>query len=83
MSLSNDDLYQQLLDEHRDLTSRHVLGQALQRHLRLQEVNYLIEAHERGEDILLAKLRYERPTLSRYDEFFLAAEDFFRGARKP
>lgn len=68
MSLSNDELYRQLLDEYRDLRSRHVIGQGQRRFKRLCEVGYLLRAYNLGENILLAKLAYNPDTAPHLDD---------------
>jgi hypothetical protein len=58
MSRSNDELYDYLLEQLIDLTSRHYVGQSRQRNAKLRETVYLLNAYKRGEDITLAKLAY-------------------------
>ena len=77
MALTNDELYQQLLEQYEELTTRHVLGEARSRFYKLGEVLYLLAAYESGRDIIQAKLAYvpEFPSL-RYTVFGIQVDHF-------
>lgn len=67
MAKTNEQLYQALLCERQDLLNCHYVGIGKARWLRLQEVKYLIEAHEEGIDLTYAKLSYNPPAPLAHD----------------
>lgn len=66
---SNDNFYRDLIEQAHHLLTTHEFGSSAVRHEKLRETAYLLDAHEAGRDVVLAKLAY---VPANYDAAFVS-----------